>query len=101
MDYQRLILVGNSTDDAQQITSEKSGVTYTTFSVAVGNGDDSTTYFSVVVFGQHGEAVAEYITKGRQILVDGRVQVSDKGRFSVIADRVRLGSEPKVVRDPK
>ena len=94
MDYQRLILVGNATDDAQQLTSERSGVTYTTFDVAVSDGKDRKAFFPIVVFGHHGEAVARYVTKGRRILVDGRVSLSDKGRISVIADQVRLGSEP-------
>ena len=94
MNYQRLIVVGNPTDDAQRLTSKKGDVTYTTFSVGVSDGKDSTTFFPVTVFGKLGEAVAKYITKGRQVLVDGRVQVNDNGRISVIADRVRFGSEP-------
>jgi len=48
------------------------------------------TFFPVLVFGDYGETVAKYVTKGRQVLVDGRVQVSDNGRFRVIADRVFL-----------
>jgi hypothetical protein len=39
------------------------------------------------------------VTKGRQVLVDGRVQVSDNDRFRVIADRVRFGSEPTAAKD--
>ena len=35
MNYQRVILVGNATNDAQQLTSEKSVVNYTAFDVAV------------------------------------------------------------------
>lgn len=94
MNYQRLILIGNATDDAQRLTSKKGDVTYTTFSVGVSDGKDRTTFFPIIVFGEYGEAVAKYITKGRQVLVDGRIQVSDKGRLRVIADRVRFGSGP-------
>jgi single-strand DNA-binding protein len=85
LDYQRLILVGNATNDPQRLTSQKGDVTYTTFGVGVGDGKDRTTFFSIIVFGKLGEAVANYVTKGRQVLVDGRVQVSDQGRFRVIA----------------
>ncbi len=94
MNYQKLILVGNATKDAQRLTSKKGDVTYTTFSVGVSDGKDRTTFFPVIVFGEYGEAVAKYVTKGRQVLVDGRIQVNDKGRFRVIADRVRFGLEP-------
>jgi hypothetical protein len=92
MDYQKLILAGNTTSDAQRRKSKKGDVTYTTFNVAVGAGKDRTTFFPITVFGKHGEAIAKYLTKGRQVLVEGRVDVSDNGRFNVIADQVRLGT---------
>jgi len=95
MDYQKLILVGNATVDAEQRTSKKGDVSYTTFSVGVSEGKDKTTFFPITVFGKHGEAVAKYITKGRQVLVDGRITVGDNDRFNVVADRVRFGIEPK------
>jgi single-stranded DNA-binding protein len=92
MNYQRLILVGNATGDAQRRTSKKGDMAYTTFNVGVGGGKDRTTFFPVVVFGKHGEAVDKYITKGRQVLVEGRIEVSNSGRFNVVADQVRLGA---------
>jgi single-strand DNA-binding protein len=101
VNYQKLILVGNATDDAQRLTSRKGDVTYTSFSVGVGDGKDHATFFPVIVFGEHGEAVAKYVTKGRQVLVDGRVRVSEKGRFSIVADRVRLGPEPAVTKNSR
>ena len=53
------------------------------------------------MFGEYGETVAKYVTKGRQVLVDGRVQVSDKGRCRVIANRVQFGSEPTATKNSK
>ena len=99
MNYQKLVLVGNATDNAKRLTSKKGDVAYATFSVGVSDGKDRTTFFPVIVFGKLGEAVAKYITKGRQVLVDGRVDVNDKGRFRVIADRVRFGSGPTDARN--
>jgi len=99
MNYQRLILVGNVTRDPERRTSQSSEVTYTSFGVGVSDGKDHTTFFPVLVFGDYGETVVKYVTKGRQVLVDGRVQVSDNGRFRVIADRVRFGSEPTAAKD--
>jgi single-strand DNA-binding protein len=95
MNYQKLILVGNATADAEQRKSKKGAVSYTTFGISVSDGKDKTTFFPVTVFGKHGEAVAKYITKGRQILVEGRIAVGDNDRFNVIADSVRFGTEPK------
>ena len=99
MNYQRLILVGNVTRDPERRTSQSGEVTYTSFGVGVSDGKDKTTFFSVLVFGKYGETVAEYIRKGRQVLVDGRIQASNNGQMRVIADTVRFGSEPKAVKD--
>jgi single-stranded DNA-binding protein len=101
MDYQKLILVGNATGDAERKTSKKGDVTYTTFSVGVGDAKDQTTFFPVVVFGRHGEAVAKYVTKGREVLVDGRIEVGENGRFNVIGDRVRFGVPAQKARPAK
>ena len=38
--------------------------------------------------------VTMYLTRGRIVLVDGRIQVNAKRYFKVIADRVQFGPEP-------
>jgi hypothetical protein len=48
----------------------------------------------MTVFGKTGEAAAKYVTKGRQVLVDGRIQVNDKRYFNMIADRIQFDPEP-------
>ena len=105
MNYQKLILVGNATKDALIRRSKNGDVAYATFSVGVGDGKDRTTYFPVVVFGDKLVALAKsYITKGLQVLVEGRVEVSDNGRFNVVAHRVCLGAQPgdrKPTKKPK
>jgi len=35
------------------------------------------------------------VTKGRKVLIDGHIEVSDAGRFNIVAERVILGSLPK------
>ena len=92
MNYQKLIIVGNATKDAERRTSKDGSVAYTTFRVGVSRGEDASIFFPVTVFGKHGQAVAEYITKGRQVLVEGRVEVSEQSRFSVVAHRVTFGA---------
>ncbi len=97
MNYQKVILVGNVTKDAKRQTSKKGDIHFTTFSLAVSNGKDSTTYFPVVAFGKLGEVTAKYVIQGSQALVEGRIRLSEKGHLSVIADKVQFGARPKAV----
>ncbi len=92
MNYQRLVLAGNSANDPERKTSKKGDVAYTTFQVAVRDARDRTTYFPITVFGQQAEIVASHVTKGRQVLVEGRIEVAENGRFNVVADRVVFGA---------
>jgi hypothetical protein len=94
MNYQRLMIVGNITADAETKTSKKGDVNFTTFRVAVGDPKGDTTFFPVTLFGTRGEKLSDYLTKGRQVTVDGRVTISDKGFFNMIADRIELGVKP-------
>jgi single-strand DNA-binding protein len=91
MNYQKLIVAGNTTGDAQARKSKEGDVSYTTFSVAVSSAKEKSTYFPVTAFGKTGEAAAKFLTKGRPVLVEGRVEVGENGRFNVIADRVVFG----------
>ena len=81
--------------------SKNNGVEYTTFSVGVSDAKDKTTYFPVAVFGKHGEVIAKYVTKGFHVLVEGRIQVSNKGRFGIIADRVVFGPKAAPAKKTK
>jgi single-strand DNA-binding protein len=102
MNYQKLSIVGNVTRDPQRRTSEKGDVSYTTFSVGVSDGKNPTVFFPITVFGKQSEAVAEYVTKGRQVLVEGRLSQGSTGRFNVVADRVVFGASPeKKTEKPK
>ena len=82
--------------DTFQTHSKSGEVSYTTFSVAVSSGKNKTTFFPVTAFGKTGEIAAKHITKGRQVLVEGRVETSEKGYFNLIADRVVFGFAPAV-----
>jgi len=99
MNYQKMILAGNVTGDAELKASKKRDIKYTTFSVGVSDEKDRTTFFPVVVFGKYGEAVAKHIRKGRQVLVEGRIALSDSGRFNVVASSVVFGSAGKLAKN--
>jgi len=94
MNYQKFLLVGNASTDAQLRKSKKGDVTYAAFGVGVSNSKERSAFFPVVIFGPLGETLARQITKGRQVLVEGRIEVSE-GRFNVVADRVVLGVLPQ------
>ena len=101
MDYQKIILLGNATKDARRNKSKKGNVSYTTFSLGVGNGKGDTTYFPIVVFGNYADVAAGTVKKGRMVLVEGRVDLNKQGRMNVIADNIRLGSLAKGITPAK
>ena len=101
MDYQKIILLGNATQNAKQQKSKKGDVTFTTFSLGTGDGKDETTFFPVVAFGDLGKKVATHIVKGQQLLIEGRINVNEKNRFNVIASQIRLGSTSKPKKSSK
>jgi hypothetical protein len=94
MNYQKLILVGNATGDAQNRQSKKGDVTHTTFSLAVGSIKDPSNFLPVIVFGKAGQLARERITKSHQVLVEGRVELSRISRLNVVADKLQLGPSP-------
>ena len=97
MDYQKIIIVGNATKDAKQQQSKSGEVSFTTFSIAVGESKDKTTFFQVIAFGKLGEKVASLIVKGHQVLVEGRIDVKEKGYFNIVASNIRLGATPSAI----
>jgi single-strand DNA-binding protein len=71
---------------------------YTTES---GERKEEANFFDIVVWGKQAEAAAQYLSKGRPVLIEGRLRYetwqNDKGekrsRISVVAERVQfLGS---------
>jgi len=63
-----------------------------------GNWENVTEWHSVVCFGRTAENAARFLTKGRQVLVEGRLQTSSwenkagekKYKTEVIADRIEF-----------
>lgn len=68
-----ITIAGNCTKDAA-MRSTQSGQTVASFSVAVNgfdNGEKSTTYFDVSIWGKRGESVMQFAKKGAKICVTG------------------------------
>jgi single-strand DNA-binding protein len=79
--YQRITIAGNLGKDPE-LKYLQDGTPVTSLSVATNNnytnqkGDQvkETTWFRVSVFGKQAESVSRYLTKGRQVLVEGRLR---------------------------
>jgi single-strand DNA-binding protein len=83
--FQKLIIIGNLGGDPE-MRYTPSGQAVTNFSLAVNNSHtdkttgevvESTTWFRISVWGNQAETCNHYLTKGRQVLVEGKI-VADK-----------------------
>ncbi len=79
--FNQTTLMGNLTRDPE-LRQIPSGQSVCSFSLALnrsfkgsdGNWQEATDYVDVVAWGPLGERVAQYVTKGRPVLVSGRLQ---------------------------
>lgn len=79
--FNQVILMGNLTRDPE-LRQTPNGQSVTSFSLALnrsykgadGNWQDATDYVDIVAWGPLGERVAQYLSKGRPCLVNGRLQ---------------------------
>lgn len=79
--FNQVILMGNLTRDPE-LRQTPSGTSVTSFSLALnrsykgsdGEWQEATDYIDIVAWGPLGERVAQYLSKGRPCLVNGRLQ---------------------------
>ena len=79
--FNQVILMGNLTRDPE-LRSTNTGQSVCNFSLALnrsykdasGNWQEATDYIDVIAWGPLGERVQQYVTKGRPVLVTGRLQ---------------------------
>lgn len=71
----QVILMGRLTRDPETRTTT-SGKNITTFSLAVDRGgqDDQADFFDITAWEKLGDIVAQYLTKGRRAIVQGRLR---------------------------
>jgi len=109
-DYNKVILVGRLTRDPE-LKNLPSGIAVTTMGIAVnnsytnkeGNKIDDTLFIDVTVFGKQAENVHQYLEKGSNVLVDGRLRYrtwetsegSKRSKHEIMAQRIQfMGSKP-------
>ena len=74
--FNKVILMGNLTRDPE-LKYTPSGTGVAEFSIAMNRkyqDKEETTYIDVVTFGKLSEHIAEYCQKGKQVLVEGRLE---------------------------
>ena len=104
----KVMLIGNAGKDAE-LRYTANGTATAQFSLAVnfrrkgasGDWEEATEWFNIVLFADQAERLSQYITKGKQLYVEGRLQTrswdDDQGvkhyRTEVIANTLQfLGS---------
>jgi single-strand DNA-binding protein len=109
MDLNKVMLIGRLTRDPEARTTAQ-GVTVANFGLATsrvwkdaqGNQQDVTEFHNVVAWRRLGEICAQYLTKGKQVFIEGHLQtrnwVGQDGkknyRTEVVADNmIMLGSK--------
>ena len=107
--FNRVILAGNLVRDPE-IRYLPSGLSVTSFAIAVNSRyrqnnelKEEVSYFDIVAFGKLGETCAEYLAKGRAVLVEGRLRQrrwesegTTKRKIEVVAGGIQfLGGGPK------
>jgi single-strand DNA-binding protein len=103
----RVILTGNLTFDPE-LRSLPSGMSVCKLRVAVnsrkknnatGDWEDKPNYFDVTVWGAQGENCARFLSKGRPVAIDGRLEWSEwqdkdtgknRSKVEVVADTVQF-----------
>lgn len=102
----KAFVIGNLTRDPE-LRAIPSGTQVATFSVATnrvwkdknGAKQESADFHNIVVFGRQAETAAQYLKKGSNVLVEGRMQTrswdaqdgTKKYRTEIVADRVQFG----------
>lgn len=98
-DINRTVLVGRLTRDIE-ITRTNSGAAIGNASIAVsrsrkqnGQWTDETSFFDVKIFGKTAESLSPYLTKGRQIAVEGYLKQERWQKDGQNFSRVTVGAE--------
>jgi len=109
-DVNHVILIGRLTKDAE-LKFTSTGTAVCKFSIAVGKrikkGEqwvEETSFFDVVLFGKSGEAINQYLVKGKQVAVEGELHQNRweqdgqaRSKIEINANNVQLlgGGEKK------
>jgi len=108
--FNRVILMGNLTRDPERRYTPK-GMAIAEFGLAInevytaesGEKKETVHFFDIVTFGKTAENCAQYLSKGRPVLLEGRLQHDryetkqgeKRSRVRILADRVQFLGSPQ------
>lgn len=101
--FNKVILIGNLTKDPE-LRYTPQGTPVSTFRIAVNTrykqseeAREDTLFIDVVTFGKQAETCSQYLSKGKSVLVEGRLQErrwesegQQRSKFEVVAQTVRF-----------
>jgi len=95
-DFNRITVTGNLTRDVEEkMTAEGDRVTH--FTVAVNSYNDKVSFLNVAAFRKLAEIASQYLSKGKKVLVSGRLEISSwtkdgekKYKTEIIADEIQI-----------
>lgn len=110
MNYNKAIVIGNITRDPELKTTP-SGTSVCTFSIATNRTwfdknantkKEEVEFHNIVAWGKTGELVHQYMKRGNQIMIEGRLQTrSWEGkdgkknyRTEIVAENIQFGQRP-------
>jgi single-strand DNA-binding protein len=102
MYYNRIVLVGRLTRDPE-LRATPDGISVVRFRLAVNRSartgeEQQTDFFDIVAFRQLADTVANYMTKGKLVLVEGKLHMRSytdregnrRTAYEIVADAVRF-----------
>lgn len=107
--FNKVFLMGNLTRDPE-LRYVPSGAPVATFGLAVnrryvtqqGEKKDEVCFVRIVVFGKQAESCSQYLSKGRLVFIEGRLQYRSweqegqkRNSLDVVADRVQFLGAPR------
>lgn len=109
MNLNHCAVIGNLTR-TPELRYTPSGTPVGTFGLAINRrfnqGDEvkeEVCFIDVVTFGKTAEHCAQYLVKGQQVLIEGRLQQQrwetddgqQRSKHQIVAERVQFGAKPK------
>jgi len=116
-DINQVMLIGRLTRDAE-LKYANSGFAIANFSLAVdrnikkdNNWQDEVNFFNAVIFGKRAEALAQYLTKGKQIAIQGELRQNrweqegqPRSKVEIVVNNIQLlqgrGGAPSQAQGP-
>src|SRR3990167_2505330 len=109
MNLNKVFIMGNLTRDPE-LKTLPSGSLVANFGIATnrvwknqqGEKQEEVQFHNIVVFGRQAEIVKQYLTKGRMVMIEGRLRTNNweakdgtkRSRTEIIAEQIQFGPRP-------